>query len=195
MLKYNSCSVKGCDHLGEPRPDGVRVFKRGFCSLHYGRLKTHGDPLKANRIVGENRGKNPLYQHYQRMKTRCFNKRGGDYYLYGGRGIKICERWLGQHGFNNFLIDMGGYSPGLTLDRIDVNGNYCKENCRWATQFAQQNNRRKLNRNPGVHKHPQKKVWSAYVGFNGTHFNLGTFREEHLAVCARYIAVALLGAR
>lgn len=76
------------------------------------------------------------------MKHRCFFASDKDYKNYGGRGITVCERWLV---FENFYADMGERPQGLTLDRINSDGNYEPSNCRWATQAEQTANRRHHN--------------------------------------------------
>lgn len=83
-----------------------------------------------------------LYNIWQAMKTRCYNKNHKFYKDYGGRGVKICDEW--QHDFMSFRkwAINNGYKDGLTIDRIDVNGNYEPSNCRWATMSVQNKNKR-----------------------------------------------------
>lgn len=84
--------------------------------------------------------KSPEYYSWAQMKTRCNNPNYREYSLYGGRGIKVCERWLNS--FENFLEDMGSRPQNYSLDRIDVEGNYTPSNCKWSSRFEQARNKR-----------------------------------------------------
>jgi hypothetical protein len=84
------------------------------------------------------------YRAWTGIKERCRNPNNKDFAKYGGRGIKVCERW---NKYENFLIDLGRCPPGYSIDRIDNDGDYETSNCRWATLSEQNRNRRPLKRN------------------------------------------------
>jgi len=80
---------------------------------------------------GAGRRKEPLYKIWSGMRQRCYDSNADKYSRYGGRGINVCDRW---QDYNSFRDDMSsGYKPGLELDRIDNDGDYCPENCRWVS--------------------------------------------------------------
>lgn len=117
-------------------------------NLLRGKSKSCGCDRHENRVAqvtkhGHARGDNgkptTTYRTWHSMLQRCLNENTGQYEDYGGRGITVCDRW---RSFENFLADMGEKPSGLTLDRIDVNGNYELSNCRWATQHEQAINKR-----------------------------------------------------
>lgn len=88
--------------------------------------------------------KTRLYGIWQGMNDRCFNSKSQSYSNYGGRGITVCHEWLGEQGLLNFIdwSENNGYTDNLSIDRINVNGNYEPSNCRWADWVTQNNNRR-----------------------------------------------------
>lgn len=105
---------------------------------------------------------NPLYSVWYTMHLRCYSKRRKDYKYYGGRGIVVCPSW---HSFDNFVDDMqADYSKGLSLERVDVNAAYSKDNCIWTTHKKQCNNRRTNNyiTNPETGEQKTLTEWAEF---------------------------------
>jgi hypothetical protein len=120
--------TKSCGCLSkEIAPSRGRKSKIGERSLKHGDFGTR------------------LYGIWAAMKRRCQNPNVKYYKDYGGRGIRVCSEWQDYIPFKEWAMS-NGYDDGLTLDRIDVDGNYCPDNCRWITMFEQEQNRRNTNR-------------------------------------------------
>lgn len=115
-----------------------------------------------------------VHTAWRQMKKRCQNPKCKPYKNYGGRGIGVCERW---QSFDNFFADMGHPPEGMTLERIDNDGNYCPENCRWATWKDQQRNRRNSR---WLSINEEKKVLSAWAEDLEVHpAKIGSLAKKH----------------
>lgn len=110
---------------------------------------------------GKPRVRKGAYTSWAQMKSRCNNPSLPEYKNYGGRGIKVCERW---DSYDNFLADMGERPKGHSIDRIYVNGDYTKENCRWATDREQKLNTRRTKILSAFGKSMTMKEWSEVTG-------------------------------
>lgn len=129
--------------------------------------------------------KERIYMLWSAMLSRT--RYGGRYKNHAGRGISVCQSWLD---FENFYEDMGeNYKDGLELDRIDVNGDYCKENCRWVDRSTQAFNKRMDTRNKsgktGVYPHKQSGKWDVKITKDGRSIYLGRYETLEDAVDVR----------
>ena len=137
----------------------------------------------------DNRKQHPLWATYSGICRRIRSKTDVQYPNYGGRGIKICERWSGVGGFYNFMDDMGPKpSPAHSIDRRNNDGDYTPENCRWANKYEQAANTRS-NRGPvGVYWCKNKQRWTAEISVGGKKIRIGRFKVKEDAIEARKIA-------
>lgn len=170
-----------CGNYAYPTTDSLNRMNTMSC----GCLKIDAT-RKANSKHGHSVGnKTPEYRIWKNIRSRCLLKTNPRYHEYGGRGIKICERW---NDYSNFLSDVGSRpSSKHSLDRIDVNGNYEPSNCRWTTADVQARNKRIKNPTgvPGVRRRKDSGKWHAVLKIKGKVIHLGLFEKLEDAIKAR----------
>lgn len=128
-----------------------------------------------------------IYKIWQGMRQRCNNPNDKDYMLYGGRGIKVCPEWdCDAEPFILWSLE-NGYADNLSIDRINTNGDYCPENCRWATSTQQIRNRRMQRTNKtGVNGvHIDRNAYRATIYVNNKRIDLGRYKTLDEAAEAR----------
>ena len=171
-VRYGLYQCQYCGNEFEVRTQSIKGGNTSSCGClaKEGNNKSHG-------LI-----KHPLYTRWAGMHQRCYNKNNHKYKNYGARGIIVCDEWKNKFtNFYNWAIDNGWKeNSGLSLDRIDVNGNYEPNNCRWADATTQARNTRDIKSNNtsgyrGVHLHSRDKVWNTYIRIDSKLLCLGSY--------------------
>ena len=128
-------------------------------------------------IKGKSFYNKPWYGSYKSMIERCYREKNCNYKRYGGRGIEVCEEWHDIEKYEKWVLS-SGYEEGMTIERNDVNGNYCPDNCRWASMKEQCNNRENtifVSYNGETHSITE---WAEITGINRSTLNNRYYRGD-----------------
>lgn len=133
-----------CGEIFVGQPSESKGFCRA-CAYRYvaSKVKKHGESSDIGKKASR------LYRIWSNMRARCRSEKNPNFKDYGGRGISICEEWDDYNAFKTWALEHG-YSDALSIDRIDVNGDYCPVNCRWVDQKTQMQNTRSTIKAEGV---------------------------------------------
>jgi len=153
--------------------DCGKIFEVNGSDMKNGNTKSCGcyrneKMSNVGKVAKHNMSFHPIYKVFHGIRQRCYNSNDCNYHNYGARGISVCDEWRSNfNGFCKWAVD-NGWKKGLSIDRIDVNGNYEPSNCRWATSTEQSRNTRKT-----LKKHQVLTIRNLY--------KIGAFNQSELA--------------
>ncbi len=167
---YGIYRCSDCFQGFKAKTGDVKQGKIKRCPRCKGGGKTHGDSSTQ------------LYKVWNNMRKRIYNPSNPNYPNYGGRGIKICKEWETYPPFKAWALS-NGYSPSLSIDRVDNDGNYTPANCRWADKTTQARNTRILRKNNtsgyrGVTFFTRDRAWKAQITVGNLHINIGLYSSK-----------------
>lgn len=182
--KYNhTCWLCRCECLTECIVEGYRLT-----SGHTQSCGCLHSEISSKIHASHKQSKTRLYIAWTSMKNRCSNPKYPKYDDWGGRGIRVCSQWSEFEPFMEWSLSHG-YSEDLSIDRIDVDGDYTPDNCRWVARIEQARNTRTYLTNksgcPGVRWYKRYNKWCAKIGVNGKDKHIGYFTDKDDAIAAR----------
>lgn len=123
-----------CGHTSDRTSSTISSCTTGLCATC-----SHSTPKTLKHGHSRRSGDSPTYQSWLNMKRRCYEETHNRFEFYGGKGVTVCERW--KDSFENFLVDMGERKSNESIERIDLELGYGKDNCKWASDKEQANNK------------------------------------------------------